>query len=49
MIGCVDGTHIPIIQTKVNPHDYFCYKMKYSLNCQEVCDEKGQLIYVEVK
>ena len=52
VIGCVDGTHIPIIQPKANPHDYFCYKMKlllYSLNCQAVCDEKGQFVDVEVK
>ena len=25
--GCVDGTHIPIIQPKSNLHDYFCNKM----------------------
>ena len=49
VIGCVDGTHIPIIQPKANAHDYFCYKMKYSLNCQAVCDEKGQFVDVEVK
>ena len=49
IIGCVDGTHIPIIQPKANSHDYFCYKMKYSLNCQAVCDEKGLFIDVEVK
>ena len=49
VIGCVDGTHIPIIQPKANAHDYFCYKMKYSLNCHAVCDEKGQFIDVEVK
>ena len=49
VIGCVDGTHIPIIQQKANSHDYFCYKMKYSLNCQAVRHEKGQFIDVEVK
>ena len=49
VIGCVDGTHIPIIQPKANAHDYFCYKMKYSLNCHTVCDQKGQFIDVEVK
>ena len=42
VIGCVDGTHVPIIQPKANSHDYFCYKMKCSLNCQTVCHEKGQ-------
>ena len=48
-IGCIDGTHIPIQQPHENPHDYFCYKMKYSLNCQAICDEKGLFIDVEVK
>ena len=48
-IGCADGTHIPIIQQKANSHDFFCYKMKYSLNCQAEWDEKGQFIDAEVK
>ena len=49
VVGCVDGTHIPIIQPTDNPHDYFCYKMKYSLNAQAICDEKGVFINVEIK
>ena len=36
--GCVDGTHIPILSPNENPHDYFCYKMKYTLNVQALCD-----------
>ena len=36
--GCVDGTHIPITQPSENPHDYFSYKMKYTLNVQAVCN-----------
>ena len=36
--GCVDGTHIPIVQPSENPHDYFSYKLKYTLNVQGVCD-----------
>ena len=32
VIGCVDGTHIPIIQPKPNSHGVFCYKMKNLLN-----------------
>ena len=40
VVGCVDGTHVPIIQPTENPHDFFCYKIKYSLNCQGICDEK---------
>lgn len=49
VIGCFDGTHIPIIQPKTNSHDYVCYKMKYSLKFQAVCDEKGQSIDVKAK
>lgn len=48
-IGCVDGTHVAILQPSDNPHDYFCYKMKYSLNCQAICDEKGIFVDVEVR
>ena len=48
VIGCVDGTHIPIKKPMENPHDYFCYKMKYSLNCQAICNEKGIFTNVEV-
>ena len=36
--GCADGTHIPIVQPSENPHDYFSYKLKYTLNVQGVCD-----------
>ena len=49
VIGCADGTHIPIMQPKANSHDYFCCKMKYSMNCQAVCDGKGEFIDAEVK
>ena len=49
VFGCVDGTHIPIKQPTENPHDYFCYKMKYTLNCQAICDHKGRFLNVEIK
>ena len=49
VIGCIDGTHIPIKMPAENHHDYFCYKMKYSLNCQAICNDKGEFIDVEVK
>ena len=47
--GCVDGTHIPITQPSENAHDYFSYKMKYTLNVQAVCNWKGLFLNVEVK
>ena len=41
VIGCADGTRIPIIQPPENSHDYFSYKIKFFLNCQAICDENG--------
>ena len=38
VIGCIDGTHIPIRQPSVNAHDYFSYKMKHTINCQAICN-----------
>ena len=32
VIGCVNGTHIPIKQLSENTHDYFSYKLCYTLN-----------------
>jgi len=49
VIGCVDGTHIPIRQPSENAHDYFSYKMCYSINCQAICDAYGKFIDVEIK
>ena len=49
VIGCVDGTHIPIKAPSENTHDYFSYKMCYSVNVQAICDAFGRFINVEVK
>ena len=49
VIGCVDGTHIPIKQPSENARDYYSYKMCYSLNVQRICDAFGHFINVEVK
>ena len=38
VIGCIDGTHIPIRQPSVNAHDYFSYKMKHTISCKEICN-----------
>ena len=47
VVGCIDGTHIPIKQPCQNSHDYFCYKMKYSINIQAVCDHEGRFLDVD--
>ena len=49
VIGCIDGTHISNQKPHEDPHDFFCYKMKYSLNCQAICDEKGVFLDFEVR
>ncbi len=49
VIGCIDGTHIPIQQPVADSHDYVCYKFFHSLNVQAVCDAYGRFIYVDVK
>ena len=46
-IGCIDGTHIPIMRPKENSQDYFCYKQYHSVNIQAVCDCKGLFLDVE--
>ena len=47
--GCVDGTHISIMQPTENPHDYFSYKQKHTINAQAICDWKGMFVDVEIK
>ena len=47
VVGCIDGTHIPVRQPTENAHDYFCYKMKYSINVQAVCDHEGMFLDVD--
>ena len=49
VIGCIDGTHIPIKLPSENSHDYFSYNMCYTINCQAICDAYGKFINVEVK
>ena len=46
--GCVDGTHIPILSPSENPHDYFSYKMKHTLNVEGVCDCNRTFLDVDV-
>ena len=44
IIGCVDGTPIPIKAPEENVHDYYSYKMFYSINCQAICDTFGRFV-----
>ena len=47
LAGCIDGTHIPIKQPSEDAHDYFCCKMKFTLNLQAVCDHEGCFLDVD--
>ena len=49
VIGCIDRTHKPIQQPNENAHDYFSYKLKYTINCQGFCNHNGKFINVEIK
>ena len=39
--------HIPVKQPTENVHDYFCYKMKYTINVQAICDHEGHFLDVD--
>ena len=47
--GSVDGTHIRIAQPTENPHDYFSYKMKYTINVQAICNWKVLFLNVDAR
>ena len=47
--GCVDGTHMAIKQPSDNPHNFFSYKMKYTINVQGVCDNSELFLDVDVR
>ena len=49
VLGCIDGTHNPISEPQENPHDYFLYKMKYTINVQAICDCNGRFMDVDIK
>ena len=40
--------HIPLKKNIENSKDYFCYKIKYSLNVRTLCDYKGIFLDVDI-
>ena len=48
VLGCIDGTYIPIQQPTENASDYYCYKMKHSLNVQATCNKNGLFTDVDI-
>ena len=49
VLGCIDGTHIPISEPHENPYDYFSYKMKYTINFKALGDSNGRFADVDIK
>ena len=49
VLGCIDGTHIPISEPRENLHDYFSYKMKYIIKVQAICDFNGRFTDADFK
>lgn len=46
IIGCIDGSHIPICKPSQNAESYFNRKGYYSMNVQAVCDDKRRFTNV---
>ena len=46
-IGCIDGTHVPILRPIENSLGYYFYKMFFSLTVQAVCDYRGVFMDVD--
>ena len=49
VLGCINGTHIPISEPHENPHDNFSYKMKYTINVQAVGDCNGRFTDADIE
>ncbi|XP_039899154.1 putative nuclease HARBI1, partial [Simochromis diagramma] len=49
VIGCTDGTHIPIIAPSVNEGDYVNRKSFHSINVQIICNAANIITNVEAK
>ena len=46
VVGCIDGTHIPIIAPKVDEYTYVNRKKFHSINIQTICDHN--LVFLDV-
>ena len=49
ILGCVDGTYIPISEPYENHYDYFSYKIKYTIKVQAICDCNRRFTDVDIK
>ena len=49
VLGCIDGTQVPILAPRENEHVYVCRKGYHSLNVQVVCDAKLRFLNIVAK
>ena len=49
VLGCIDGTHIPILKPKEFEWQYLNRKLYHSINVQAVCDFRGKFTNMVVK
>ncbi|KAF4092485.1 hypothetical protein AMELA_G00021330 [Ameiurus melas] len=49
VVGCIDGTHIPIIAPSENEVDYVNRRSIHSINVQIICDAAHIITNVEAK
>ncbi|KAI8433838.1 hypothetical protein MSG28_015792 [Choristoneura fumiferana] len=47
VLGCVDGTLIPIIRPSQHEERYYCRKQFHSLNVQLICDANMQITSID--
>lgn len=49
VIGCIDGTHIRIIEPQLNPQSFINRKYYASINVMAICDSKNKFRYFYAK
>ncbi|XP_059915809.1 putative nuclease HARBI1 [Gadus macrocephalus] len=49
VIGCIDGTQVPILAPSINEADYVNRKGYHSINVQMICDASHMITNVEAK
>ena len=49
VLGCIDGSHIPIIAPSINEPLYVNRKGYHSINVQAICDDEFRFIDAVVK